>query len=378
MDSGQFSTLLAALYDASVDPAGWTGVADLAARAFKSSSCLLQVQNRANGSGRLLGHTGNFTAAKMAAYREYYYAQDLWATRAMEGGIGRAVLGTELIPEPEIYGTELYNDWLRPTGIFDLVGGSVGLAAGNVGLVGIHRPHDAARFDHTDRLWMEHFLKHFGRAVDLQNRLGQVEHRLNVTQDALELLDVGILVVNMRAQVVYANPSAEAHLNRRGGITLNHKVLTLTDPARDADIKRLIQGAALGGVGKSISTGGLVTLPRSDASPLTLLVCPLSPTFLGPTASEPVAMIFIGDSQSERRMPRTVLAKLYGFSATEAQLACGLLSGETIQAYTTRVGVSANTARSQLKSIFAKTGHSRQSALIRDLTSNPVLRMLQS
>ncbi len=53
-------------------------------------------------------------------------------------------------------------------------------------------------------------------------------------------------------------------------------------------------------------------------------------------------------------------------------LACGLLSGETIQAYTTRVGVSANTARSQLKSIFAKTGHSRQSALIRDLTSNPV------
>ncbi len=107
-------------------------------------------------------------------------------------------------------------------------------------------------------------------------------------------------------------PSAEAHLNRRGGVTLNRKVLTLTDPARDADIKRLIQGAALGGVGKSISTGGLVTLPAERCQPADLLVCPLSPTFLGPTASEPVAMIFIGDSQSERRMPRTVLAKLYG------------------------------------------------------------------
>jgi DNA-binding CsgD family transcriptional regulator len=288
------------------------------------------------------------------------------------------VLGSELLPEPEIYGTELYNDWLQPTGIFDLVGGSIGLAAGNVGLVGIHRPEDAERFDQTDRHWMGHFLKHFGRAVDLQNRLGQVEHRLNVTLDALELLDVGILVVNMRAQVMYANPSADAHLRSRAGIVLHHKVLTLADPRRDADIKRLIQEASLGGVGRSISTGGLVAMPRSDAAPLTLLVCPLSPSFLGPAASEPVAMIFIGDSESNRRLPRAVLAKLYGFSATEAQLAAALLSGETIQIYAERVGVSANTARSQLKSIFAKTGHTRQSALIRDLTSNPVLRMLQS
>lgn len=378
MDPGKFSTLLSALYDASVDPHGWMGVADLTAQAFESSSCLLQVQNRAQGSGRVLGHTGNFTAARMSAYSEYYYAHDLWATRAMKGGIGRSVLGSELVPEPEIYGTELYNDWLRPTGIFDLVGGSVGLAAGNVGLVGIHRPQDAARFDHADRHWMGHFLEHFGRAVDLQNRLGQVEHRLSVTLDALERLDVGILVVNMRAQVVYANPSAEVHLRQRAGIVLHHKILTIVDPSRDADLKRLIHDASLGAVGKSISPGGLVTVPRRDVSPLTLLICPLSPSFLGPEATEPVAMVFIGDSNSSRRPPQAVLAKLYGFSAAEGQLAGALLAGHCIQDYARHTGVSINTARSQLKSIFAKTGHARQSALIRDLANNPVLRMMQS
>jgi len=378
MDPGLFSTLLAALYDASLDPGGWKGVADLAARVFESSSCLLQVQNRASGLGQVLDHTSNFTAAKMAAYANYYFAHDLWATRAMEHGIGTAVLGSELVPEPEIYRTELYNDWLKPTGIFDLVGGSVELAAGNVGLVGIHRPHDAARFDRADQQWMAHFLKHFGRAVELQNRLGQVEHRLKVTLDALELLDVGVVAVNLRAQVVYANSAAEQHLRRRAGISLHHKVLTLHDPSRDAQLKRLIKGASLGGIGRSISEGGLVAVPRNDAGrPLTLLVCPLSPAFLGPGRTEPLAMIFIGDSDSKRRLPRAVLAQLYGFSAAETQLACALMTGETLQWYAQCTGVSANTARSQLKSIFAKTGHTRQSALIRDLASNPVLRMLQ-
>lgn len=378
MDPGLFSALLAAVYDASLDPSGWTGVAELAARTFDSASCLLQFQNRAHGIGQILGHTSNFTEAKMAAYAEYYYAHDLWATRAMERGIGSAVLGSELVPEPEIYSTELYNDWLKPTGIFDLVGGSVGLSAGNVGLVGIHRARDAARFDRNDQHWMGHFLKHFGRALDLQNRLGQAENRLNVTYGALELLEVGIVVVNMRAQMIYANPPAEQHLRRRDGIVLHHRVLTVVEPSRDAELKRLIQGASLGAVGKSIDSGGLITVPRRGVGPLTLLVCPLSPSFLGPVASEPVAMVFVGDPSTNRRLPQTVLGKLYGFSAAESHLAGALLAGNSLQDYARYSGVSINTARSQLKSIFAKTGHTRQSGLIRDLANNPVLRMMQT
>jgi DNA-binding CsgD family transcriptional regulator len=89
-------------------------------------------------------------------------------------------------------------------------------------------------------------------------------------------------------------------------------------------------------------------------------------------------MVFIGDSSSSRRPSQAVLAKLYGFSAAEGQLAGALLAGDCIQDYARRTGVSINTARSQLKSIFAKTGHARQSALIRDLANNPVLRMMQS
>jgi DNA-binding CsgD family transcriptional regulator/PAS domain-containing protein len=378
MDFGQFSTLLAAVYDASLNPSGWQWVSDLAARAFESPSCLLQFQNRTNGIGQVLGHTSNFTPEKMAAYTGYYYAHDLWATRAMEGRVGKAVLGAELVPEPEIFGTELYNDWLRPTGIFDLVGGSVALETGDVGLVGIHRTADAPRFDQADRHWMEHFLKHFGRALDLQNRLGHTEHRLNVALEALELLDVGVVVVNARALVIYANGAAEQLLGRSQGIVLDHKVLSAVDSAQDANLKRMIQGASLGAVGKSISAGGLIAVPRADAAPLTLLVCPLSPNFIRFGSNEPVAMIFLGDSEANRRLPQAVLTKLYGFSATEGHLACALLAGQTIQGYAARAGVTANTARSQLKSMFAKTGHSRQAALIRDLASNPVLRMMQS
>ena len=79
---------------------------------------------------------------------------------------------------------------------------------------------------------MEHFLKHSGAAVDLQNRLGQVEHCLGVTQDALNPLAVGTLVANIRAQILSAHPSAAAHPRPRGDLVLRHTVPPLADPAR--------------------------------------------------------------------------------------------------------------------------------------------------
>ena len=58
------------------------------------------------------------------------------------------------------------------------------------------------------------------------------------------------------------------------------------------------------------------------------------------------------------------LARTFGLTPTEARIAIHLASGGSIAGYTELFGVSAGTARSQLKSIFAKTGVDRQAALV--------------
>ena len=60
---------------------------------------------------------------------------------------------------------------------------------------------------------------------------------------------------------------------------------------------------------------------------------------------------------------RDRLIQMFGLTQTEARLAAHLADGGSVQGYADLFGVSVGTARSQLKSVFAKTGVNRQSAL---------------
>lgn len=60
---------------------------------------------------------------------------------------------------------------------------------------------------------------------------------------------------------------------------------------------------------------------------------------------------------------RDRLMQMYGLTQTEARLAAHLADGGSVAGYAKLFEVSVGTVRSQLKSVFAKTGVNRQSAL---------------
>jgi len=65
----------------------------------------------------------------------------------------------------------------------------------------------------------------------------------------------------------------------------------------------------------------------------------------------------------------TILGALFDLTPAEARLAEGLLSGDALSAIARHHGVSITTVRTQLSSIFAKTGTSRQAQLVALLSS---------
>ena len=60
---------------------------------------------------------------------------------------------------------------------------------------------------------------------------------------------------------------------------------------------------------------------------------------------------------------RERMAQLFGLTQTEVRLAAYLADGGSVAGYAEQFEVSVGTVRSQLKSVFAKTGVNRQSAL---------------
>ena len=68
-----------------------------------------------------------------------------------------------------------------------------------------------------------------------------------------------------------------------------------------------------------------------------------------------------------------IIQGLFDFSPAEARVAQAISSGLQIAQIARNHGVSSETVRSQLKSVFAKTGTSRQVELVRLLTGKALL-----
>jgi DNA-binding CsgD family transcriptional regulator len=90
-----------------------------------------------------------------------------------------------------------------------------------------------------------------------------------------------------------------------------------------------------------------------------------------PGGSRFAAIALIGDPERAQRLPFETMRSVYGLTPAEAKLALLLLEGKSISEAAHENEVTKDTVRSQVKSIFLKTGTRRQGELIGLLSSIP-------
>jgi DNA-binding CsgD family transcriptional regulator/PAS domain-containing protein len=375
MDLDRFSSVIEGLYDAALDPTEWPRVAQMFARAFGTESSAIFQLNLAQGSADILGVTENFDGKAISDYEAYYHQKDLVAIRMAQSATGRAMLSTELVREAEFLDSEIFVDFARPMrlGFFWAVGGVIEVEQHVKGAIGIHRPRDTRAFEAEDKRHLALLLPHLSRAMLLQRRLQGLTQDNRIVLDALEKLSVGMIAVDAQATVLFANPTAERLLRAGLGLTCRLGCLGASDPTKDGELRHLIRQAGLAALGRSSETGGVIALVRPKGRPLSLLVCPLRPHAL--TLGAPAALLFFSDPDAGPSTSTQALIELYGLTPAEARLMAALVDGERLEDYADRQGISVNTARTQSKQIFAKTGHGRQADLIREVLANPALRI---
>ena len=74
--------------------------------------------------------------------------------------------------------------------------------------------------------------------------------------------------------------------------------------------------------------------------------------------------VFLSDPNMQQPISIDSLVSVYNLTPSEAQVAISLANGHSIEEIASSSNHSAHTIRSQLKSVFRKTGVSRQSELI--------------
>jgi DNA-binding CsgD family transcriptional regulator len=369
----RLSKALEALYGATLSPSGRLSLPHAMARAFNAPSSLLHMRECATSNIDVVGCTENLQPF-MAGYVVNGHTSDDWSLRAIRTP-GQAIFGEEIVPEKELLAADWYHDICLPAGVHHIVGGAVVVECGVAGLIGIQRPADAAPFENDDRMTMQFLLQHLAQAYRLI-RIADMNARTNrLTLDALSSLSVGVFIVQANARVRLMNATAEHVVRSCRSIAVTNGRLSLCDPKLDERLRASIRFASLAPLGRSFHTGETIALPVEVGQSLSLAVMPLPPQISSTGPDELLAAVFVGEPSPNVAPSSALLRTLYGLTPTETRLLLALLEGACVSDYADCAGVSLNTARSQLKSIFLKTGCQRQAELIKKIVSDPMLRL---
>jgi DNA-binding CsgD family transcriptional regulator len=363
--SETLSKLVTCLYEAAGDPDLWNPFLQRLAQITRAEYAGL-VSHYADLHA--ISHSWEIDPEMVRLYGEYYHLVDIWSQRGGSQPSGTVCTSQSLCPLAELKTTEVYNDCLVR---FDVAHGLFVIVENNAlsgASVSLFRSSSSPEFepDTEETLWL--LAGHLKQAFKLYGKFSELKAQSAGLETALDMHPTGIILLGRTGQVVLMNRAASAFVSERDGLLATRTGLQAERQEESSLLEETIHQAASTSNGKGLSAGGTVLVSRRTRPPLQLLVSPIRNPEI---TSQAVAVVaFISDPLQRQRPTRDVLRARFGLTPAECRVALLLGDGHAPRKIANMIGVTDNTVRSQIKSIFSKTGVKRQGELIRLLLNH--------
>jgi DNA-binding CsgD family transcriptional regulator/PAS domain-containing protein len=224
------------------------------------------------------------------------------------------------------------------------------------------------RFDSFSLEGLREVIPHLARAMGVHLRVEQAERRAAEARDAFDRVALGAVLVDEGAKPILANRAAHRIAGQQDGFVIASDGLRGATAADTRVLQRAIAAVASGDTESGL---GLRLSRASSARPYEVMVVPVGRARRWLARRRHTAVVFISDSGLSLVSPTQLVQDLYGLTPAETHLALLLLGGHNMREAAAVLGVSHNTAHSQLGSVFRKTGAKSQAELVRILLRGP-------
>jgi DNA-binding CsgD family transcriptional regulator len=379
-DAGNgFADLVGDVYAASLDPGRWRDVLARMSSLVGSSAGTIFIHDFDNSTADLDGTGGNvaafmgFDESALASYARYYSGRNVWIDAEDSLPPGSAVTSSMLLPESRLVRTEFYSDWLKPQDFFYSLGSVVVKEHARAVKLSFLRSERDGAYGADELRTMRQLMPHLQSSVATHRRLHQLESLAAGAIGALDSLRHGVILIDARGKVLYANRTASNVAAKTAAIRLsaNGSIAGLTSAASEK-LHRLIQQSVLTGTGRGLAPGGSLRLPGAQGKQLHVFVAPL-PAQLTPFGRGAAAAIFCSDPDVAGVELSAALQTIYQMTPAEAALTAALCEGASLAQYAEQRSVTMNTLRTQLKSAAGKAGAKRQVDLVRVVLTGPAM-----
>jgi DNA-binding CsgD family transcriptional regulator len=349
--------LVESIYEAGAHPENWHAALTTLADVTGSLDATMGGQTAAQVS---LLVTARTDPELVRVYAERYHRHNPMQLAVLSTPVGRPVVDAMVMDTENFRTTEFYNEWCVPQRYFS--GAALNLATSGGWRASLMISGDR-QYDGSVLRILDTVAPHLIRAFQLNQVLHEAQSLGLSVFAALEFLDRGVLVAGVGGAVRTANGMAERILSEGDGLLLRDGQIVCSSASETRLLEQMIGRCA---AGLTNPDEGRMQVSRSEGrSPLWLQCLSFPSSAWWPGFTPPRAMVFIVDPDMRKEQVIQRLRQRYGLTPAEASLAWEIVRSGGRKSAAEHRGISVATARSQLTSIFDKTGVRRQAELVR-------------
>ena len=362
----EVSGLIGSIYDTAIDPALWPEVLGRMAGFAGASGCGLFLEDSlvpANSVVYLSLADPDWTAGYFDRYMMLNPARLALAARVVAGEV---VLTADYMTDAEYRRTRFFREFLAPRDVADLAVAILEKTATTFTVLSMVRSTGEGPADEAVREKLQFLTPHVRRATAIGRVMEQRKMEGATLADTLDRLAGAVFLLGPGGTLLHVNESGRLLLQRGDVLRqVGHKLTPV-----DATARATLRGAlAAAETAKDVQPGRDPAIPFATGAATTLVGSVIS-LMRGARRRASlhhgvVAALFVREIRFATTSAVAALVDLYHLTPRETAVLTCLAETGGIAAIADVLGLTPSTVKSHLKSIFAKTGVSRQADLVK-------------
>jgi len=304
-----------------------------------------------------------FDTAFVGQYAEHWGQYDPWyrgAVLAGRIGVGVVNVDSQIIDYQEYRRSPFYNDYLRPMNIDRMMNVNLTGPEDDYGPTALSFFRGVGRepFSKKERNLLSRLTPHLCIAAHNYWTAQSMRLLARVHTCAIDAMTSAVFGTEPSGRVAFTNQAADDLLRQRRWLQLANHVL---GPSND-----VLEATALARALRQLSAGlsfKLVVTEHSTGEQAIVSGAPLAITQDDFNPSRTSSLVWLTPIVPGADVAAD-LARLFGLTVAERRLVGRLIAGEDLRDAALSLQISLHTVRTQLKSVFAKTGRRTQAALL--------------
>lgn len=369
VDSTALSATIAAIHQASISPELWHEALRSIMQLVRASKGSILEVDATSGEFLALPAAIGHDAVVQKAYADHYYKVDP-TIECCYGPRDEGMLQVYEAFPLSIRNRHEYFDFTRSIDVGDVLGLWITGAKRRRTVVSLQRPYSAQGFDADAKQILDLLSPHLKIARHVQDRVNQTFTAYRALASGLSRFDCAALLVDSSATIFELNDAANELLAKHQILVVSNRKLISRDSNLNQRLQNSIRKAAT-----SLPANSVLPIPIGE-SIAEAVISPLRPDHeVVRDWEQPLVLIVIFNKVADKSEIVYRMRRLYNLTHSEANVMAEIALGMSVEEITTANGVQNSTVRSQLRSIFVKTGANRQSDLVRLAIPGALLKL---